>query len=380
MTDRTFIPFNKPALAGHELNNIADAVLVKRHISGGGEYSRRCATWLEERLGSHRALLTHSCSGALEMAMLLIDLQPGDEVILPSFTFSSTANAVVLRGGVPVFVDVHPETFNIDERHIEAAITARTKAIIVVHYAGMPCAMPEIMAIARRHGIPVVEDAAQALLSRSSAGMMGAIGDIGCISFHETKNVMAGEGGALLVNRPDLVERAECLLEKGTNRRQMLRGEVDKYTWVDVGSSFLPSDLVAAFLLAQFDMAEEIIGRRRSIHQYYSKTLASLTDRVQLPPPDAATNGNGHIFFLVTRSETERSALIDHLKADAIQAVFHYVPLHSSPAGQRYGRTATPSLPITDKAGQCLLRLPVFYSLTDSEMERVAQSVLDFYH
>ena len=281
------IPFNKPTAVGAELANIADA-LARGHLSGDGYYTKRCHQWLEQRLGCKRALLTHSCTGALEMAAMLCDLAPGDEVIMPSYTFVSTANAFVLRGAVPVFVDVRADTLNIDERLIEAAITPRTRAIVVVHYAGVACEMDAIMAIARRHSLLVVEDAAQALLATYKGRKLGTIGSLGCISFHETKNLISGEGGALLVNDERLIERAEIVREKGTNRSRFLRGEVDKYTWVDIGSSFLPSELVAAFLEAQLAHADGVIARRRAIWSRYHAGLSPLAAAGAFELPRAA--------------------------------------------------------------------------------------------
>ncbi len=374
------IPFNKPFTIGPELEYIADAV-ARGHLSGDGHYTKLCHRWLEERLGARRALLTHSCTAALEMAAMLCDIQPGDEVIMPSYTFVSTANAFVLRGGVPVFVDIRADTLNLDEKLIEAAITPKTRAIVPVHYAGVACEMDVIMAIAQRHRLLVVEDAAQAVLSEYKGRRPGAIGHLGCLSFHETKNVISGEGGALLINDAALVERAEIIREKGTNRSKFFRGEVDKYTWVDIGSSFLPSELIGAFLWAQLERAETIIARRRSLCALYREALQDLVDEglIVLPQvePEGVT-GNGHMFYLFTRNAAERPALLAHLKTAGVHAVFHYVPLHSSPAGRHFGRTAG-ALPVTEDRADRLLRLPLYYGLAEDEARRVAAAVRQFF-
>lgn len=373
-------PFNKPFTIGAELEYITDAV-ARGHLSGDGHYTKLCHRWLEQTLGAKRALLTHSCTAALEMAAMLCDIQPGDEVIMPSYTFVSTANAFVLRGGVPVFVDIRPDTLNLDETLIEAAITPKTKAIVPVHYAGVACEMDSIMTIARRHGLRVVEDAAQAVLSDYRGRSPGSIGDLGCLSFHETKNVISGEGGALLVNNPALIERAEIIREKGTNRSKFFRGEVDKYTWVDIGSSFLPSELIGAFLWAQLEHAEMIIAHRRRLCAVYREALQDLADagRLVLPQPEPeGLAGNGHMFYLFTRTAAERPALLAHLKAAGVHAVFHYVPLHASPAGQRYGRAAA-SLPVTEDLAERLVRLPLYYGLGEDEAREVAMSVRRFF-
>lgn len=370
------IPFNKPFIVGKELYYIARAVL-EGHISGDGPYTKRCHRWLEERLGSPQALLTHSCTAALEMAALLCDIQPGDEVILPSYTFVSTANAFVLRGGVPVFVDVRPDTLNLDETLIEAAITPRTKAIVPVHYAGVPCEMDAIMEIARRHGLLVVEDAAQALLSTYQGRALGSIGHFGCLSFHETKNVISGEGGALLVNDPSFIKRAEIIREKGTNRSQFFRGQVDKYTWVEPGSSYLPSEIIGAFLYAQLENAEQIITARKKLCRLYAARFRFLEEAgcLRLPVVEA---GNGHMFYLLLASLEERSRLIEHLKAREILAVFHYVPLHSSPAGMRLGRVSG-NMTVTDSVADRLLRLPLYYEMGEAEVNRVVEGVVSFF-
>lgn len=374
------IPFNKPFTIGPELEYIADAV-ARGHLSGDGHYTKLCHRWLEEKLGAKRALLTHSCTAALEMAAMLCDIQPGDEVIMPSYTFVSTANAFVLRGAVPVFVDIRPDTLNLDEELIEAAITSKTRAIVPVHYAGVACDMDVIMAIAQRHRLLVVEDAAQAVLSEYKGRRPGAIGHLGCLSFHETKNVISGEGGALLVNDVALVERAEIIREKGTNRSKFFRGEVDKYTWVDIGSSFLPSELIGAFLWAQLERAETIIARRRQLCAVYREALQDLADEglITLPQVEPeGVSGNGHMFYLMTRTAAERGALLAHLKTAGVHAVFHYVPLHASPAGRKFGRTAG-ALPVTENLADRLVRLPLFYNLGDDEARTIAGHVRGFF-
>jgi dTDP-4-amino-4,6-dideoxygalactose transaminase len=374
------IPFNKPTAVGAELANIADA-LARGHLSGDGYYTKRCHEWLERRLGCPRALLTHSCTGALEMAAILCDLAPGDEVIMPSYTFVSTANAFALRGAVPVFVDVRRDSINIDESLIEAAITPRTRAIAVVHYAGLACEMDTVMAIAQRHNLLVVEDAAQALLSTYQGRNLGTIGHFGCFSFHETKNLLSGEGGALLVNDARFIERSEVVREKGTNRSRFLRGEVDKYTWVDLGSSYLPSEMIAAFLDAQLAHADEVIARRRAIWARYQAGLAELADSGAIELPHAAPAGcvaNGHIFYLIADTLATRLALAAHLKARDMLSVSHYVPLHSSPGGRKFGR-ASGSFAVTDDIADRLLRLPIYFGITDAEVDSVIDAVKGFY-
>ncbi len=369
------IPFNKPFIIGRELSLIADAV-AQGHLSGDGKYTKLCNRWFEDKLGCLKALLTHSCTGALEMAAILCDIQPGDEVILPSYTFVSTANAFVLRGVIPVFVDIRPDTLNLDENLIEAAITSRTRVIVPVHYAGVPCEMDRIMEIAERHNLLVVEDAAQALLSTYKGRALGTIGHFGCLSFHETKNIISGEGGALLINDERFTERAEVIREKGTNRSQFFRGEVDKYTWVDIGSSYLPSELVSAFLYAQLERADEIINKRRNICTAYTKQLATLSADLRIANFDE--DSNGHMYYLILDSLTTRSQLITHLKAQFIHPVFHYVPLHSSPAGRRYGRTGS-SMKITDDLSERLLRLPVYYEMSAEEIARICDAIRVFF-
>jgi dTDP-4-amino-4,6-dideoxygalactose transaminase len=364
------IPFNKPYMTGRELEYIAQAH-EHGHLSGDGIFTKRCHAWLEQRTGCKRALLTHSCTGALEMAAILLDLQAGDEVIMPSFTFVSTANAFVLRGAVPVFVDIRPDTLNIDETLIEAAITPRTKAICVVHYAGVGCEMDAIMEIAERHGLAVVEDAAQGVLSTYKNRPLGSFGEFGTLSFHETKNIISGEGGALLVNDQRHAARAEIIREKGTNRSQFFRGQVDKYTWVDIGSSYLPGEIIAAFLAAQMDAADTITARRMAIWDRYYAWAAPLEAdglvRRPVVPKDCVHNA--HMFYLLLPDLDKRTAFIDGLKARDIGAVFHYIPLHTSPAGRRYCRTSG-SLTVTESVSDRLVRMPLWIGLED-EQERV---------
>jgi dTDP-4-amino-4,6-dideoxygalactose transaminase len=314
------------------------------------------------------------------MAAMLCDIQPGDEVIMPSFTFVSTANAFVLRGGVPVFVDIRPDTLNIDESLIKEAVTKKSKAVVPVHYAGVACEMDEILDISERHGLYVIEDAAQVLLSTYNGKYLGTFGHLGCLSFHETKNIISGEGGALLINDEQFIERAEIIREKGTNRSKFFRGEVDKYTWVDIGSSYLPSELVAAFLFAQMEQAEKIIARRCQIFERYSHRLKPLEERgfIRLPNIGPSCVNNGHIFYIITGSLEERDKLIGYLKRHNIDAVFHYVPLHSSPAGRRYGRTCG-DMEKTDDMSDRLLRLPMYFEMTDEAIDRVVDRMGEFY-
>ncbi|GGY14438.1 dTDP-4-amino-4,6-dideoxy-D-glucose transaminase [Rhodanobacter panaciterrae] len=372
------IPFNRPYLVGRELDYIAQAH-TNGQLSGDGAFTRRCHTWLEQRLGVCKALLTQSCTAALEMAAILLDLQPGDEVIMPSFTFVSTANAFVLRGAVPVFVDIRPDTLNIDETLIEQAITPHTRAICVVHYAGVACEMDTIMAIAARHGLKVIEDAAQGILSSYKGRALGSIGDLAALSFHETKNVISGEGGALLINDPALIERAEVIREKGTNRSKFFRGQVDKYTWVDIGSSYLPSELIAAFLAAQLEEAEGITARRLAIWDHYHRWAAPLERNGTLRRPIVPDHcmHNAHMYFLLLRDLEARTHFIEAMMATGIGTVFHYIPLHSSPAGQRYGRAAGP-LPHTDATSDRLVRLPLWVGLEDQHdhVMQAAQHIL----
>ena len=375
------ILFNKPFIVGKELFYIAQAVIENRQIAGDGSFTKKCQAWLEERLGCQKALLTHSCTAALEMAAILCDIQPGDEIIMPSYTFVSTANAFVLRGGIPVFVDIRPDTLNIDETMIEAAITSKTKAIVPVHYAGNPCAMDEIMDIAGRHQLFVIEDAAQALLSTYKGKHLGTIGDFGTLSFHETKNIISGEGGALLINKGKYAERAEIIWEKGTNRKQFFRGEVDKYTWMDIGSSYLPSELTAAFLYAQLEQAKQINTRRAHIFNLYYESLLPLEaeNLIRLPAIDPAIGShNGHLFYIITNSTEARTRLLLYLRDRGIYAIFHYIPLHSSPAGKKYGKPGG-SLTYTDDLCERLIRLPLFYEMTDADVKIVIEAIKKFF-
>ncbi len=369
------IPFNRIYLTGREQGYLAEAIGGSK-LSGDGAFTKRCSALLQQATNSAQVLLTHSCTAALEMCALLLDLQPGDEVVMPSFTFVSTANAMALRGAVPVFVDVRADTLNIDPRAIEAAITPRTRAIVVVHYAGVGCDLDDILAIARRHGLAVVEDAAQAVGASRGGRVLGSIGDMGAISFHDTKNVICGEGGALLVNRTDLAHRAEVLREKGTDRSRFMRGEIDKYTWQDVGSSFLPSELLAAFLLAQLEAMGDITGARLAAWARYHERLAPLEARGllrrQIVPDDAQPNG--HICFVLAAPGIDRDVVLERLRAEGIGATFHYVPLHSSPAGLRLGRHHG-SLAVTDDVAARLIRLPLWVGIGEAEQSRVVDTL-----
>ena len=357
------ISFNKPYLTGRELDYLAQAH-TNGHLSGDGMFTRKCHGWLEVHTGTHKALLTHSCTAALEMAAILADIQPGDEVIMPSYTFVSTANAFVLRGGVPVFIDIRPDTLNIDETLIEAAITPRTKAIVPVHYAGVACEMDTIMEIARRHKLLVIEDAAQGVMSTYKGKALGAIGHMGTFSFHETKNVISGEGGALLINADRFAERAEIIREKGTNRSLFFRGQVDKYTWVDIGSSYLPSEIIAAFLWAQLEDAESITQLRMAVWQRYHEALAPLeaAGKLRRPIIPEGCVQNAHMYYILLESLEQRTEVIKRLKAQGVNPVFHYVPLHSSPAGRKYGRTGS-EMKHTNALSDRLLRLPLWVGL-----------------
>jgi dTDP-4-amino-4,6-dideoxygalactose transaminase len=372
------IPFNKPFIAGKELHYIAKAVTLG-NISGDGLFTQQCCRLLEQRLGIGRVLLTPSCTAALEMSAILINLTSVDEVIMPSFTFVSTANAVVRLGATPVFVDIRPDTLNIDEALIEKAISPRTRAIFVVHYAGIGCEMDRIMELARNYGLRVVEDAAQGVNSYYKGRALGAIGELGAYSFHETKNYICGEGGALCINDPSLIERAEIIRDKGTNRRQFFRGQVDKYTWVDVGSSYVPSEVCSAFLYAQLEMFDSISDRRRGIHETYRKLLEPLEAEALLRLPRAPEDcaGNYHLFHVLLQNQATRDDLITHLSRIGIQAVFHYVPLHLSPMGRTFGY-GEGDLPVTEDLSGRLLRLPVYYEITEDEQQRVVAAIEQF--
>ncbi len=367
------IPFNKPYMTGRELSLIAQAHALG-HLSGDGQFTRQCHAWLEARTGAARALLTHSCTAALEMSAILANLGPGDEVIMPSYTFVSTANAFVLRGAVPVFVDIRDDTLNLDERLVEAAITPRTRAICVVHYAGVSCEMDAILAIARRHGLLVIEDAAQGILSTYKGQPLGTLGDLGALSFHETKNIISGEGGALLCRDRGMAERAEVIREKGTNRSKFFRGQVDKYTWVDIGSSFLPGEITAAFLMAQMDEADSITAARMAIwDRYHAWAQAHASaGRLRRPhvPPDCTHNA--HMYYLRLPTLAARTRFIADLKARGVNSVFHYIPLHSAPAGLAYGRPHG-ALPVTDAVSDTLVRLPLWVGL-EPELDRVMEA------
>ncbi|MBU1980650.1 MAG: dTDP-4-amino-4,6-dideoxygalactose transaminase [Gammaproteobacteria bacterium] len=374
MTD---IPFNKPYMTGNELLYISQAH-AKGHLAGDGDFTKKCHAWLEQRIGCQKALLTHSCTAALEMAAILANIQPGDEVIMPSYTFVSTANAFVLRGGIPVFIDIRTDTLNIDESKIEAAITPRTKAIVPVHYAGVGCEMDAIMAIAERYNLIVIEDAAQGVMSSYKGKPLGSIGHMGAVSFHETKNIISGEGGALLINDTRFAERAEIIREKGTNRCQFFRGQVDKYTWVDIGSSYLPSELVAAFLWAQMQEAEGITQRRLAIWNAYHEAFSEieLKGLVRRPVIPDSCQHNAHMYYLLLPDLAERGKFIADLRQAGISAVFHYVPLHSSPEGGRQSRMASDGMDVTQNASDRLVRLPLWLGI-EGEQEKVIQQTIN---
>jgi dTDP-4-amino-4,6-dideoxygalactose transaminase len=367
------IPFNKPYLTGKELHYISEGH-ARGQLAGDGYFTKKCNTWLEEKTSCHKALLTHSCTAALEMAAMLADIQPGDEVIMPSYTFVSTANAFVLRGGVPVFVDIRQDTLNIDERLIEAAITRRTKAIVPVHYAGVGCEMDTIIAIARKHKLLVIEDAAQGVMATYKGRPLGSIGDLGCYSFHETKNIIAGEGGALLINNPAFANRAEIIREKGTNRSQFFRGQIDKYTWVDHGSSYLPGEIIAAFLWAQIVEAEAITADRLSIWNRYHDAFEPLEShaRMRRPVIPEVCEHNAHMYYLLLRDLADRTSFIDAMKSEGINCVFHYVPLHTSPTGQKVGK-APNRLTTTDKISETLVRLPLWIGLEERQEQVIGR-------
>ena len=374
------IDFNLPPYLGTETGYMIEAVHNKK-ICGDGKFTKLCNQWLEEKTGTAKALLTTSCTHALEMAALLLHIQPGDEVILPSFTFCSTADAFVLRGAKLVFVDIRPDTMNIDETKIEDAITEKTKAIVPVHYAGVACEMDTIMDIARRHNLMVVEDAAQAVMSEYKGKALGTIGDFGCYSFHETKNYSMGEGGAILIKDPSKIEEAEIIREKGTNRSVFLRGQIDKYTWVDHGSSYLPSDLNAAYLWAQLQDADKINDNRLATWQKYYEAFEELEKEgfVERPIIPAECKHNAHMFYLKTKDLQERTEFISHLRKCGVGAVFHYIPLHSAPAGLKFGRFHGEDKYTTKEADR-LMRLPMYYGLAQQDIQHVIDSVIAFYH
>ncbi|MCK9169263.1 MAG: dTDP-4-amino-4,6-dideoxygalactose transaminase [Treponema sp.] len=373
------IPFNVPPYTGRELEYIKKAV-ENHKICGDGEFTKKCNEWIEKKTGISRAMLTTSCTHATEMAALLAGIQNGDEVIMPSFTFCSTADAFVMRGAEVVFVDIRPDTMNIDEKLIEAAVTPKTKAIVPVHYAGVGCEMDAICAIAEKYHLFVIEDAAQAVTAVYKGKQLGSIGDFGCFSFHETKNFSMGEGGAILLKDPGYIENAEIIREKGTNRSKFLRGQIDKYTWVEKGSSYLPSDMNAAYLWAQLEVSEQITADRMVSWNMYNRELRDLADsgKIELPYIPDYCEHNAHMFYIKTKDITERTELISYLKENGITTVFHYIPLHSAPAGKKYGRFSGADV-YTTKESDRLVRLPLYYKLTRSDLEQVIQKVHDFY-
>ncbi len=375
----TQIPFNRPFIVGKELYYMAQAV-QNGHLAGDGSFTRKCNTWIEQRFHAKKVLLTHSCTAALEMTALLARVGPGDEVIMPSFTFVSTANAFALRGASIRFVDIRPDTLNMDEQKLEQLITKNTKVIVPVHYAGVACEMKTIMEIAHRHDLLVVEDAAQGVNSSYGDRYLGTIGHLGCFSFHETKNFISGEGGALVINDDRFIERAEIVREKGTNRSKFFRGQVDKYTWVELGSSYLPSELIAAFLYAQLEHADEITIRRKSIYDRYAAGLSSLAEKgiLCLPYAPPECSHNAHMFYILVKDEPTRRGLIEFLKTNNIHSVFHYVPLHTSPMGASYG-CRPGSLPVTEDLSERIIRLPCFYELGHEEQDRIISCILSFF-
>jgi len=373
------IPFNKSFIVGKELDYVAQAVL-SGETRGDGAFGKRCDRLLQRALSAPRVMLTMSCTAALEMAAILCDIEPGDEVVLPSYTFTSTANAFALRGAKLVFVDIRNDTLNLDEKLVPAAVTDRTRAIVPVHYAGVSCEMDSLVAIARQHDLRVIEDAAQGVNATYKGRYLGTIGDIGALSFHETKNFSCGEGGAFIANDPSLVERAEIIREKGTNRSQFFRGEIDKYSWIDIGSSWAPSDILAAFLYAQLENMDMITEQRRLIYGRYDEAMARLSERGILSTPTVPSEcgSNYHMYYVLLEDEPCRAALIEHLRAQDIHAVFHYVPLHTSAMGKRMGYSAG-MLPVTEQVSERLLRLPFYYQLTEAETDRVVASIFEFF-
>ena len=373
------INFNVPMYTQKTFEYIADVFKVA-HASGDGKYTKLCHEWLRNKLQCKEALLVHSGTAALEVAAILANLKSGDEVIMPSYTFCSTANAFVLQGAVPVFVDIRPDTLNIDEKLIESAITPKTKAICPVHYAGVACVMDTIMDIAKRHNLLVIEDAAQAFDSYYKGKPLGTIGDMGCFSFHETKNVMSGEGGLFVTNNEKLAERAEIVREKGTNRSKFFRGQVDKYTWVDKGSSYLPSDIVGAYLYSVLEIAEQIQAKRKAVWNMYNDAFADLEKQgnIRRPIIPAECTNNAHMFYMLFNDLETRTKFIAHLKENGVYAPFHYIPLHSAPAGEKYCRTAT-SMNVTNRVSDTLVRLPMYYDITDADLQKVIDVSLAFW-
>lgn len=374
------IPFNIPPYVGHEMEYLQKACEVNHKICGDGPFTKQCKAWVEEKTGTAGCLMTTSGTSALEMAAHLSHIQPGEEVIMPSYTFCSTADAFVLKGAVPVFVDIRPDTMNLDETLLEDAITEKTRAIAAVHYAGVSCEMDTILEIAKRHHLTVVEDAAQGVMSSYKGRALGTLGDFGCYSFHETKNYSMGEGGAILIRDPEKISEAEILREKGTNRSQFFRGQIDKYTWVDYGSSFLPSELNAAYLMAQLDQADEINNARLARWEQYYRLLSPLAEegRIELPVIPEGCVHNAHMFYIKTGDLEERQALIQALREQGILAVFHYIPLHSSPAGKKFGRFHGEDR-YTTRESERLLRLPMYYSLTEENVNDVVSVIEEFY-
>ena len=368
------IPFNRPYFTGKETSFLVEA-RKRGQLAGNGYFTRKCQNWLETKLGTKKAFLTHSCTSALEMAAILANIRPGDEIIMPSYTFVSTANAFVLRGGVPVFVDIRPDTLNIDEKIIEKAITKKTKAIVPVHYAGVGCEMDTILQIARRHKLLVIEDAAHGVKATYKGRELGTMGDFGALSFHETKNIISGEGGALLVNNPKFIKRAEFIWQKGTDRKRFMRGEIDKYTWVDKGSSFLPGEITAAFLWAQMQKSAKITEKRLESWQRYHELLAPLEKAGKLRRPivpKKVCKHNAHIYYILLSSFQQREETLRKLLRKGVKAVFHYVPLHSSPAGKKYGRLFAKA-PVTKNISERIIRLPLFIGLTAREQNTITE-------
>lgn len=377
---QNMIDFNVPPYVGTELKYVEEAVAKNHKICGDGPFTHRCNEWIEQKTGTTKALLTTSCTHATELAALLADIKEGDEVIMPSYTFVSTADAFVLRGAVPVFVDIRPDTMNIDENLIEAAITDKTRAIVPVHYAGVSCEMDKIMELAEKYHLVVIEDAAQGIMSTYKGKALGTFGQFGCFSFHETKNYSMGEGGALLIRDSENVERAEIIREKGTNRAKFFRGQIDKYTWVDAGSSYLPGDMNAAYLMAQLDRADEILEDRMRSWNLYWELLSPLRDegKIELPYIPEYCTHNAHMFYIKAKDLKERTELIRFLKENDIQAVFHYIPLHTAPAGLRFGRFHGEDV-YTTRESERLMRLPLFYGLTEEQVRYISGKIKEFY-
>lgn len=373
------ISFNIPPHVGTEEKYILEAI-GNHKICGDGEFCKKCAEWIERETGTAKALLTTSCTHATELAALLAEIKPGDEVIMPSYTFVSTADAFVLRGAKIVFVDIRPDTMNIDEKLIEKAITKKTKAIVPVHYAGVSCEMDTIMDIARRHNLIVIEDAAQGVMSKYKGKALGTIGDYGCFSFHETKNYSMGEGGAILIKNPDMAEPAEIIREKGTNRAKFFRGQIDKYTWVDAGSSYLPSELNAAYLWAQLEQAQKVFDNRMNSWNKYYELLKPLEDEgyIELPTIPEGCEHNAHMFYVKAKDLEERTRLISFMKSNGVGCVFHYIPLHSAPAGRKYGKFFGEDI-YTTRESERLMRLPLYYGLKDADLRKVVAYIFDFY-